>query len=230
MPAKKFAKRLATAGVALMMTALSVMPTARAEVSGMGTMAILPPTDLVRDRPTYLELVLAYSGRALGGAWDLFYDNVLDRILPPSPMSVANNVTKEDAMELFKLLSLAGYKLKEIDTQVGLIPTVAFKFGQVRDLSEADTDYLETRLQDWAVRSPGMGTSIQRSIMDTVIAINNSTDYHVSTLKVQFLPLPKVAFSVSPKTGALGEESSALMRAIQRVDKNVQGVRRELKK
>ena len=133
-------------------------------------------------------------------------------------------------MELFKLLSVAGYKLKEIDTQVGLIPTVAFKFGLVRELSEADYDYLETRVDDWALRAPGAGTTLQRAIMDTVIAINTSSDYQVSTLKVQFLPLPKVAFSVSPKITALGEEGSALMRAIQRVDRNVQGVRREMKK
>lgn len=192
-------------------------------------MSMIPePVDLIQDRPTMLESVWDASSRTLSWMWNVVYDYGLDWVTPPGPTTMTKSVSvnKKEAMQLFHLLSDAGYKLKEIDSQVGLIPTIAFKFGQVRELSEADFDYLENTVEEWYQHNPGVYSSLQRTIVDTVIAVNLSSEYHVSALKVQLLPLPKVAFTVTPKVTALGEESSALMTAIQRVDRNIQKIRR----
>ncbi|MEO5335728.1 MAG: hypothetical protein H7841_02370 [Magnetospirillum sp. WYHS-4] len=185
------------------------------------------PTDLIQDRPNLA--VTAFDGAlaAVGWTWGMVKSG-LSVIAPPPPSHLARSVSEEDKAELFKLLNIAGYKLKEIDTQVGIIPTIAFKFAMIRELSAADIDFLDASLEKSKIRDPGLYTEVQRTIVGTVMAINSGDEFLVSELKVQLLPLPKVAFSVSPKVSALSEEGSALMRAIQKVDRKVMGVSRRV--
>lgn len=180
--------------------------------------------DLIQDRPSYLQSAWTTSVTTFGWLWESLYDNTIHWLTPPSPTTLTNKVSKKDAVQLFRLLGEAGYTLTEIDSQVGIIPTIAFKFGQVRELSEADYEYLESVVTEWREHTPGLYSNLQHSILDTVIAVNLSTEYHVSSLEIQLLPLPEVAFSVSPKVTALSEENSALMIAIQRVDRNTRGL------
>lgn len=178
------------------------------------------PLDLIMDRPSSVSTFFGTIGSALGWMWDKTSD-ALAVILPPSPISLAKSVDADDQAELFTLLSYAGYKLKEIDSQVGVIPTIAFKFALTRELSEADWDYLDYRLEVSRFRTPGLGAALQRAIVGTVMTINTGGAYQVSELKVQILPLPKVAFSVAPKETALGDESSVLLRAIQKAERRM---------
>lgn len=178
------------------------------------------PADLIKDRPSPVTTVFGATAAALGWLWDKTGD-AISVVLPPSPISLAKSVDEDDQAELFTLLSYAGYKLKEIDSQVGVIPTIAFKFSLTRELSEADWDYLDYRLEVSRFRTPGLGAALQRAIVGTVMSINTGGAYQVSELKIQALPLPKVAFSVAPKVTALGDESSVLLRAIQRVERRM---------
>jgi hypothetical protein len=176
--------------------------------------------DLIMDHPNLAESAIEMIGEALHWSWDLL-GKAASKIMPPTPLSTTASVSDEDKAELMKLLNIAGYKLKEIDTQVGIIPTVSFKFAMIRELSDADIDFLEASLTESKITNPGLYTEIQRTIVGTVMAINSGEDYLVSELKVQLLPLPKVAFSVGPKETALSEEGSTLMRAIQKMDRRV---------
>ncbi|MEO5373909.1 MAG: hypothetical protein H7840_06460 [Alphaproteobacteria bacterium] len=178
--------------------------------------------DLIDDRPSAIATALGVTGEALTFVADQASE-LLSRLTPPSPTSLSRAASAEDEQELMSLLGYAGYKLKEIDSQVGIIPTIAFKFALVRELSEADWDFLAYRLEASRFKTPGLGAAIQRAIVETVMAVNTGLSYQVSELKVQILPLPKVAFSVTPKIATLGEESSSLMRAIQRMEKRLRG-------
>lgn len=180
------------------------------------------PTDLIEDRPSAISNVFGLAMDGLTWVWGKTTAAVR-MILPMSPQELVKSVDPHDASELKTLLGYAGFKLKEIDSQVGIIPTIAFKFALTRELSEADWDYLEYRLEVSRFRTPGLGAEIQRAIVGTVMAINMSADYQVSELKVKILPLPQVAFSVTPKASALGEESSTLLRAIQHLEKRLRG-------
>ncbi|CAK0758132.1 exported hypothetical protein [Gammaproteobacteria bacterium] len=227
-----FTRRLA--GTMLVIALLAVPLTATSATpppptGGMVEAVVSYPTDMVDERPTLVGTVWNYSTQTVGWVWSTLRDNVFYWITPPTPSSLAS-VSKQDAVQLFKLLSYAGYKLKEINTDVGIIPGLSFKFGQARELSEADYEYLESQVEEWEQKSPGMYSSLQRKIIKTVMTVNLSGDYQVSTLKVILLPLPDVAFVMSPRQTFLGEESSTLMRAIQRVDRSIRALEKESKK
>jgi len=149
--------------------------------------------------------------------------------MPPSPGSLAATGKDEDGSELFKLLGLAGYKLKEIDSDVGIIPGVSFKFAIVRELSEADYDYLDEQIELFQLRSPGIIAEMQRAIVRTVVAINSAGGMQVSDLKLKVLPLPGASFSVTPAATVLGEEASMIMRAVQRVDRRIRNIVTEIR-
>jgi hypothetical protein len=178
--------------------------------------------DLIDDRPSVIATIFGATANVFSAIIDKAED-LISTVLPPSPTTLSKSSTGEDEQELMKLLGYAGYKLKEIDSQVGIVPTLAFKFALTRELSEADWDYLDYRLELSRFHTPGLGAAIQRTIVETVMAVNTGDSYQVSELKVQILPLPKVAFSVTPKVTTLGEESSALMRAIQKMEKRLRG-------
>lgn len=179
-------------------------------------------TDLVRDRPRTLNRLWSSAMVAMGWASDMAMDAV-EMVSPPSTRDIAS---EHDSARLFKLLGFAGYKLKEIDNEVGLIPGLAFKFGLVRELSEADLDYLDEQMDHYRFTHPGVLADVQRGIVSTVVAINSGGGMQVSELKLRLLPLPKAEFSITPSEAALSEEGSALMRAIQRVDRRVRDLSR----
>ena len=109
-------------------------------------------------------------------------------------------------------------------SDVGIIPGVSFKFAIVRELSEADYDYLDEQIELFQIRRPGVVADLQRAIVRTVVAINSAGDMQVSDLKLKILPLPGASFSVTPNATVLGEEASTIMRAIQRVDRRVRAI------
>lgn len=181
------------------------------------------PNDLVADRPSALGTAWELTKSGLSWVGDMA-GSALSAVLPPSPQNLAAAGKDEDGSELFRLIGLAGYKLKEVDNDVGIIPGVSFKFAIVRELSEADYDYLDEQIELFQIRRPGMIGELQRTIVRTVVAINSAGGMQVSDLKLTVLPLPKASFSVTPNATVLGEEASTLMRAIQRVDRSVRAL------
>ena len=191
-------------------------------------MAQQNPNDMVTDRPSALGPAWAAAMSSLGWVGNVA-GSVISYVTPPSPGSLAASGKDEDGSELFRLLGLAGYKLKEIDNDVGIIPGVSFKFAIVRELSEADYDYLDEQLELFQIRRPGMVAELQRAIVRTVVAINSAGGMQVSDLKLKILPLPGASFTVSPSATVLSEESSILMRAIQRVDRRIRNIVSEVR-
>ena len=186
-------------------------------------MAQQNPNDMVDDRPTALGTAWAMTMSSLSWVGNIA-GSALSAVLPPSTSNLAQNVKNEDGSELFRLIGLAGYKLKEVDNDVGIIPGVSFKFAIVRELSEADYDYLDEQLELFQIRRPGMVGELQRTIVRTVVAINSAGGMQVSDLKLTILPLPQASFTVTPSSTVLSEEASTLMRAIQRVDRRVRAI------
>jgi hypothetical protein len=181
------------------------------------------PDDLVSDRPNAVGAIWNMTRSSLAWAVDVT-GSAIKVVLPPSPGSLAASAKDGDSSELFRLLGLAGYKLKEIDNDVGLIPGISFKFGLVRELTEADLDYLDEQLELFQARNPGFVADLQRAIVRTVATINSAGGMMVSELKLGVLPLPSASFSVTPSETVLNEEASMLMRAIQRVDRRVRSL------
>ena len=232
-PIRRFTGILVAVALCILSNPVISAGTHRVLIEGALDTKSPPPVDMVDERPTVIGMVWNYSTQTVGWVWSTLRENVFSWITPPSPSSLSQSVSKQDAVQLFKLLGYAGYKLKEIQTAVGLIPVLNFKFGQSRELSEADYDYVESQMEEWQHANSGVYASLQRKIIDTLMAVNLSGEYRVSSLNVALLPLPDVAFTMSPKQTFLGEESSILMKEtinLMREIRNVQNTENDVKK
>jgi len=139
----------------------------------------------------------------------------VDAVTPPSPAQVLRSVERGPQGNAFwEELSDVGYEVTEIDTSVGLLPEVKMSFQLVRELSEADRDALDRRLEVGAVRDRGVLPGIQRGIIQTLLAASDLSDMQVTKLVVSVLPLPSAEFKMEPRNATLTPEHDALFRAI----------------
>ncbi|MBU8536964.1 hypothetical protein [Falsiroseomonas tokyonensis] len=122
------------------------------------------------------------------------------------------------------LMDISGYKLKEIESSIGLIPTFGLTFGQARELTEADRDYVERMLERHAQRNPGPLAVVQRTIVRGILDATEIGGFTVDKVDVDLFPLPRVKFVLSPTDAPLGLEASRILRAIDRLNARVQGM------
>ena len=150
------------------------------------------------------------------GYWVGFaYTSITDGLTPPSPETFAKGFSKsKNPDDFWQLVGDAGYKLKEISTDVGVVPDVGFRFRYVRELSDGDINWLERRLRKHEEKYHDPLSLAQRAIIYTLLSINSSDVYFVEELKVKLLPLPTARFSLSPWDSGMSAEHDVLLRAI----------------
>ena len=119
------------------------------------------------------------------------------------------------------LMNIAGYKLKEIESTVGLIPGLGLNFAVARELTEADRDYVERALERHARLNPGPISAIQRSIVHGVLEAHDLGKYGIEKVEIDLLPLPKVKILMTPVDAPLSMETSRVLRAIERLNSNI---------
>ena len=124
------------------------------------------------------------------------------------------------------LMDIAGYKLKEIESSISLLPSLSLTFGQARELTDADRDYVERTLERHARRNPGPISAMQRTIVRGVMDAGELGGFAVDKVEVDLLPFPRVKFQLSPADAPLGVEASRILRAIDRLNQRVQALSR----
>lgn len=160
-----------------------------------------------------------YSARqTVSEAWDSMISPItggtVDAVTPPSPMSLVHGMTSKSGSHFWDHLSDAGYDLADIETSVGIIPDVKMTFQLTRELSEADRDSLERKLEIDDIRDPGLVPTIQRQIVRTLLEASSVNNMRVGKLVIGILPLPSADFTLEPKDAPLSEEHDAIYRAI----------------
>jgi hypothetical protein len=120
------------------------------------------------------------------------------------------------------LMGIAGFRLKSIESTLGFLPGLTLQFGQARELSEADREYLERALQRHARRQPGAFSALQRTIISGILEANEIQGFSVESLTVSLLPLPYVKFSLAASDAPLAPESSRVLQAIERLNQRLQ--------
>jgi hypothetical protein len=120
------------------------------------------------------------------------------------------------------LMGIAGFKIKNIESTLGLLPGLTLEFGQARELSEADREYLERHLRRHARRQPGTFSALQRIIISGILEANEIQGFNVEKLTVTLLPLPYVKFTIAPSDAPLGPEASRVLMAIERLNQRLQ--------
>ena len=139
------------------------------------------------------------------------------RVMPPTPMHYVDGIQGEGSSPFWNQLEDAGYELVEVVTTVGIIPEVEFDFVLARELSDADRDALERKLEIDAKMNPGMVASVRRQIIHTLLEASSFKDMRIAQLKVEFVPLPGVSFTMEPVEAPMGEEHDAIFRIVQKV-------------
>jgi hypothetical protein len=119
------------------------------------------------------------------------------------------------------LMEIAGYKLKEIESSISLLPSLSLTFGQARELTDADREFVERMLERHARHNPGPVSAIQRTIVRGVMDAGELGGFSVDKVEVDLFPLPRVKFQLSPIDAPLGVEASRILRAIDRLNQRV---------
>ncbi|MSO94003.1 MAG: hypothetical protein EXQ86_11475 [Rhodospirillales bacterium] len=158
---------------------------------------------------------------ALASIWDSVRSifpggDAVAAITPPSPVQIIHGL--EGGSEFWQHLRDAGYELKEISSSVGLIPDVKVTFQLARELSDADRDSLEHKLEIDAIKQKGFIAALQRQIVRSLLEASNLKELRITKLDIVLLPLPAAEFVMEPKEAPFSEEHDAIFRAIQKSD------------
>lgn len=124
--------------------------------------------------------------------------------------------------DLTALMDVAGYKLKEIESAVSLFPSLQMTFGQARELTDADREYVERFLERHALRNPGPLSALQRMIVRSVLEASDLNGMAVDKVEIDLFPLPKVKIAVAPADAPLGLDAARIMRSIESLNRRLQ--------
>ncbi len=168
-----------------------------------------------------VELILVGITDTAASAWAktkaaIFGETPGDlKIAPATPMDAVRDIHNPGGSAFWDHLSDAGYKFKELVTEVGIIPGIEFEFVIARELSEADRNALERTLEIDAKQNPGFFAAIQREIVWTLLEASEVKGMRIEELTVTMLPLPGVEFVLAPAEGPMSEEHDTLYRNIK---------------
>lgn len=129
--------------------------------------------------------------------------------------------TKESPLDFKGLMDAAGYKVKEVETGVGLVPYLSFTFGQARELAEHDVIHVQRLLKKHGQTRSGPVAYAERAIVSAVLDVQEMKSYTLEKVQVDFLPVPKVKFIAVPADAPLSDEGSRIMQAIDRLNNNL---------
>ena len=132
----------------------------------------------------------------------------------------------ESSSAFSDLMEIAGYKTKEIQTSVSIIPSAGMTFGIVREMSEADQEYLEHRLSRDARERSGLLASMQRSIVRSVLDVSEAAGYEISKVEIEFIPLPSAKLIMEPTDPPISIEATSILRAIEQLNDRLSEVAR----
>jgi len=128
---------------------------------------------------------------------------------------------EEDVADFNTLMDLAGYKIKDLQTTIGLIPSVGMAYAVVREMSEADQDYLDRKLAQDARTRVGPLAAMQRSIVRSILDVSETAGYEIGEVDIEFVPLPSVKLVMEPKDPPVSQETSSILRSIERLNERV---------
>jgi hypothetical protein len=150
-----------------------------------------------------------------------------EAVTPPTPMATLRSLSGEDKGEFWSMLEDAGYELQYINTEVGLIPRIEATYALRRELSEADREALEKRLDLYARNDNGLIARLERAIVHSLLEASELGEYRISQLKVSFLPLPSAAFTLSPAEGGMDGDHDKIYRAVREQTRELRHMERE---
>jgi len=156
----------------------------------------LPPDERVAQRAALAARSSVFSLASVAGwltsfgadAWAMLGPGYA---LPPEDTRAATNFTT--------LMDVAGYRVTDINSSIGIIPDAGMVFSISREMSDSDQTFLERELYRDSLRRPGAISALQRRIVRSIMGVRDVGGFEVAKVEIVFLPLPKVALTVSPR-------------------------------
>ena len=139
-----------------------------------------------------------------------FIDDLIEPLTGPIVQSVtrpSSPATLQTEARFWQYLSDSGYEVVSIETDVGVIPNLKVTMQIVRELSEADHLAVIRALEIDDHRDPGLMAMMQRAIVRSLLEVSQSGDMRASKLLITLLPLPSIAFTMTPAEGPLSAQS-----------------------
>jgi hypothetical protein len=133
---------------------------------------------------------------------------------------------QDDDLSFKTLMDAAGYKVKEIETGVSVVPYFSLTFGKSRELSEPDRIHVSSLLRKHERANTGPVGYAERKIITAVLDLQDLRDFTLDKVLVDLLPLPKVNFTASPSDAPLSEEATKIIRAIEAINKPIMPINR----
>jgi hypothetical protein len=149
------------------------------------------------------------------------WSGAFNLVSPPSALDVARRARPSDPYDFVAMMDAAGYKLKEVESSVALIPSVGFAFAIARELSDADREWVAVQLERHARRRSGLFASAERTIIQSLLDAQELGGYQIERLDVDLFPWPRVKFRITPSDSPMSPEGSRILRAIERVGDSV---------
>ena len=165
-------------------------------LQGLGLVP-LPPNERAAQRaalayrsgPFGIWSMVGWMGSFAADTWTMFG---VRPSLPPE-------ATAGPPSTFSSLMDIAGYRVTELNSSIGILPDASMVFGIAREMSDSDQAYLERTLYRDSLRRPGALSALQRRIVRSILGVREVGSFEVSKVEIVFLPLPKVALVVSPK-------------------------------
>lgn len=145
------------------------------------------------------------------------YANILEFLnLQKNPIIVTIPQTKVEELDtdFAVMMAAAGFKVKEINSVIGVVPSLSITFGYARELLPEDIEHVQVLLRKHAREFWGPLALTKRAIIQAVLDVALDRKLVLDKLTVDFFPLPKVKFSAVPSDAPLGEESQRILRSI----------------
>jgi hypothetical protein len=124
-------------------------------------------------------------------------DSLLSAFSPPSPGDIARQIEEKDS-ELWSLIEDAGYAMSDVSTSLGFIPSAQASFVLVRELSPADREQLEWRLERYALQNSGLSARMQRLVLYDLLDASEAGTYKVERIDLSLWPIPSAKLSLGP--------------------------------
>lgn len=150
----------------------------------------------VTDTPGVIYTVEERAGRFWSGV-KAFFTALTQIFLPPSPTDVARRIHAGETL-FWTLLVDAGYELDDVQVTASLIPKVSASFRLARELSDADREWLQRRMDELARTGGGLMEGLQRSVILMLLEASENGGYKIDRVHLVLSPLPEAQLSLKP--------------------------------
>lgn len=171
--------------------------------------------------PSFIEEQAGSFFSAVRDGFRWVLGSAANLVTPPTALDVARRTRQSDPYDFIAMMDIAGYKLKEVESSVALIPAIGFTFGIARELSDADREWLAIQLDRHERRRTGLFAMAERAIIQTLLDAQELGGYQVEKVEVGVFPWPSVKFFITPTDTPMSDEGGRLMRAIDQVNQMV---------